>query len=106
MFIQMLKGALTRQKGKLSMIAFTMALGVSLATAMLGVMMDVGDKVNQELKTYGANLSVVPRETALLSELYGVDEAEGEGENWPEPDKTPGVFDSQKYLAEDELVKM
>ncbi|MDR1379004.1 MAG: ABC transporter permease [Synergistaceae bacterium] len=102
MFTQMLKGALMRQKGKLSMIAFTMALGVSLATAMLGVMMDVGDKVNQELKTYGANLSVVPRETALLSELYGVEDVEDE----EFPEKLSGALNSQKYLPEDELVKM
>ncbi|MDR1376778.1 MAG: ABC transporter permease, partial [Synergistaceae bacterium] len=95
MFFQMLKGALMRQRGKLSMIAFTMALGVSLATAMLGVMMDVGDKVNQELKTYGANLSVVPRGASLLSELY---ELEPEGE--------ANAADTRKYLAEDELVKM
>jgi putative ABC transport system permease protein len=107
MFRQMLKGALVRQKGKLSMIAFTMALGVSLATAMLGVMMDVGDKVNQELKTYGANLSVVPRGTALLSELYGVEDDENEASD--AVNSTSGgswAPDSQKYLAEDELVKM
>ena len=34
------------------MIAFTVALGVSLATAMMNVMLGVGDKVNKELKTY------------------------------------------------------
>ena len=28
---------------------------------MLSVMLDVGDKVNQELKTYGANITVVPK---------------------------------------------
>jgi putative ABC transport system permease protein len=99
MFYQMLKGALVRQKGKLSMIAFTMALGVSLATAMLGVMMDVGDKVNQELKTYGANLSVVPRGTSLLSELYELETEE-------EDAGAPNAANAQKYLAEDELVKM
>ena len=38
------------------LIAFTIALGASLATGMLNVMMDVGDKVNQELKNYGANI--------------------------------------------------
>ena len=32
------------------MIAFTVALGVSLATAMMNVMLGVGDKVNKELK--------------------------------------------------------
>jgi putative ABC transport system permease protein len=101
MFYQMLKGALMRQKGKLSMIAFTMALGVSLATAMLGVMMDVGDKVNQELKTYGANLTVVPRGTSLLSELY-----ELEAENGEKDAADSSAANAQKYLAEDELVKM
>lgn len=73
MFFRMVLGALTRQKSKLLMIAFTMALGVSLATAMLNVMFDVGDKVNQELKTYGANLNVVPRGTSFLSEMYNID---------------------------------
>ena len=88
MFWRMVKGALFRQKGKMLMIAFTIALGASLATAMLNVMLDVGDKVNQELKTYGANINVVPKEASLLGELYGV----GEGS---------GVSD--KYLKESEL---
>jgi putative ABC transport system permease protein len=87
----MLLGALTRQRGKLAMIALTMALGVSLATAMLNVMMDVGDKVNQELKAYGANLSVVPRGASILGDLYGVEE---------------GLGVSDKYLAEDELPRI
>jgi putative ABC transport system permease protein len=56
------------------MIAFTIALGTSLATAMLNVMFDVGDKVNQELKTYGANITVTPRGTSILSELYDMGE--------------------------------
>jgi putative ABC transport system permease protein len=55
------------------MIAFTVALGTSLATAMLNVMFDVGDKVNQELKTYGANITVTPRGTSILGELYDYD---------------------------------
>jgi putative ABC transport system permease protein len=64
-------GTFTRQKGKLLMIALTMALGVSLATAMLNVMMDVGDKVNQELKAYGANITIMPRNASIAAELYG-----------------------------------
>jgi putative ABC transport system permease protein len=84
----MVKGALFRQKGKMLMIAFTIALGASLATAMLNVMLDVGDKVNQELKTYGANINVMPKGASLLGELYGV--AEGSGV-------------SDQYLKESEL---
>ncbi len=88
MFFRMMNGALLRQKGKMLMIAFTIALGASLATAMLNVMLDVGDKINQELKTYGANINVVPKEASLLDDLYGVDERSGV---------------SNKYLQESEL---
>lgn len=73
MFFRMLKGAMFRQKGKMLMIAFTILLGASLATAMLNVMMDVGDKVNQELKTYGANITVKPKGSSILEDLYAVD---------------------------------
>ena len=73
MFFRMVKGVLFRQKGKMAMIAFTIALGASLATAMLSVMFDVGDKVNQELKTYGANITVVPKEASVVDSLYDVE---------------------------------
>jgi putative ABC transport system permease protein len=84
----MVKGALFRQKGKMLMIAFTVALGASLAAAMLNVMLDVGDKVNQELKAYGANINVMPKGASLLDDLYGVAEDSGA---------------SDKYLKESEL---
>ena len=91
MFLRMIRGALFRQKGKMLMIALTVALGASLATAMLNVMLDVGDKVNQELKTYGANINVLPRGALLLSDLYGLDD----------------VPESQDmYLQEADLVKI
>ncbi len=91
MFFRMIFGAVTRQKQKLLMMACTMALGISLATAMLNVMLDVGDKMNQELKTYGANIMVEPRGASILSDLYGVREG-------------AGVAD--KFLLEAELPKM
>ena len=40
---------------------------------MLNIMLDVGDKVNQELKAYGANITVVPKENSVLSDLYSLD---------------------------------
>ena len=73
MFFRMVAGVLLRQKGKMFMIAFTIALGASLATAMLAVMFDVGDKVNAELKTYGSNITVVPKEASVVSDLYEVE---------------------------------
>ena len=91
MFFRMIRGMLTRQTGKMAMIAFTIALGASLATAMLAVMFDVSDKVNQELKTYGSNITVVPKESQVINALYEVDDA---------GDVT------KAYLREDELGKI
>ena len=70
MLFRMIRGVLFHQKGKMLLIAFTIALGASLATGMLNVMLDVGDKVNQELKNYGANIVVRPKNASLLSEIY------------------------------------
>ena len=77
MLFRMIRGVLFRQRGKMLLIAFTIALGASLATSMINVMLDVGDKVNQELKTYGANIVVKPRDSSLLQDLYDVED-EGE----------------------------
>ena len=91
MFFRMIRGAFTRQWKKMLMIALTIALGASLSTAMLSVMMDVGDKVNQELKTYGANITVVPKSASVVGNLYEVEDGEGA---------------QTSYLREDELGKI
>jgi len=83
----MIGGTLFRQWKKMLMIAFTIALGASLCTAMLSVVLDVKDKVNQELKAYGANITVVPKQQSILNDLYEV-----EGDN-----------SSEVYLKEEEL---
>ena len=93
MLFRMIRGALFRQKGKMLLIAFTIALGASLATGMLNVMLDVGDKVNQELKTYGANIVVKPKASSLLSDIYHVSGEDSSALN-------------TAYLAEEELGKI
>ncbi len=78
MFFRMIKGAITRQFRKMIMVAFTVALGVSLATAMLNVVFDVGDKVNQELKAYGANINVIPKGSTFINDVYGLEKGDDE----------------------------
>ncbi|GHS89465.1 ABC transporter permease [Campylobacterota bacterium] len=70
MFYQMIKGAFTRQKSKFLLIALTIGLGVCVASAMLNIMLDIGDKVNKELKSYGANITVRPKFASILSDVY------------------------------------
>ena len=76
MFIRMIKGIFVRQWKKMILIAITIALGTSLATAMMSVVLDIEDKVNQELKTYGANIKVVPKQSAIVSELYDIQDGQ------------------------------
>ena len=90
MFFRMIRGTLLRQWKKMILIAITIALGASLATAMLSVVLDVGDKINQELKTYGANITVVPKQSSVVSDLYDVE----------------GAADGGAYLQEKELGKI
>ena len=74
MFFRMVRGTFVRQWKKMLMIALTVALGASIATAMLNVMLDVGDKINEELKAYGSNITVLPQSEAVISKLYDLDE--------------------------------
>ena len=91
MLFRMIRGVLFHQKSKMLLIAVTIALGASLATGMLNVVMNVEDKVNKELKSYGANITVKPKDASLLSDIYDV----GEGEAL-----------NAAYLREDELGKL
>ena len=74
MFFRMIRGVFIRQWKKMALIGLTIALGASLATAMLSVVLDVEDKVNQELKTYGANIMVMPKQTSIVSDLYDIED--------------------------------
>ena len=74
MLFRMIRGVLIRQWSKMLLIAFTIALGASLATSMINVMLDVGDKVNQELKAYGANITVKSQDASLMADLYDVED--------------------------------
>ena len=72
MLFRMIRGVLFHQKGKMLLIALTIALGASLATGMLNVVLGVEEKVNKELKNYGANIVVKPKDSSLLSDIYDV----------------------------------
>ena len=91
MLFRMIRGVLFHQRSKMLLIAFTIALGASLATGMLNVMLNVEEKVNKELKNYGANIVVKPKDSSLLSDIYDV----GEGEQL-----------NAAYLREDELGRL
>ena len=59
-FIRLLRRSFVRQLRRRSLIALTVALCASISVAMLGVVLDVGDKLNAELTNYGSNIVVQP----------------------------------------------
>ncbi len=91
MFWRMVFRTLFKQKSKMLMIALIVALGVSISTAMINVLLGVGDKVNRELKVYGANITVTHKDASLLGDLYGLNEGAGV---------------SDKFLFEEDVLKL
>jgi len=62
-----------RRQGRRKLLAgVAITLGVAVATAMIAVATDIGDKINRELRSYGANLVVTPQEDTLDVEVGGV----------------------------------
>ncbi|CAM2744591.1 ABC transporter permease [Actinomyces slackii] len=68
--LRLLHRSFSRQLRRRALIALTVALSASISVAMLGVVLDVGDKINAELTTYGSNIVVQPRSGAVVDNLY------------------------------------
>ncbi|PYY24057.1 MAG: hypothetical protein DMG62_04885 [Acidobacteria bacterium] len=65
MFLRLLYQSFRRQQRRKLLAGIAVTLGVAVATAMIAVGVDVGDKINRELRRYGANLVVYPADAAL-----------------------------------------
>lgn len=60
-----------RRRKLLSVLAVT--LGITVATAVATIGLDVGDKVNHELRSFGANISVTPAADGIRVAVGGMD---------------------------------
>lgn len=72
MFVRLVYESFRRQKQRKLLAAVAITLGVGVATAMIAVATDIGDKISRELRSYGANLIVTPEDDALDLEIGGV----------------------------------
>ncbi len=73
MFGRLVYESFRRQKRRKLLAGIAITLGVGVATAMIAVATDVGDKMSRELRTFGANLIVTPQEDTLDVQIGGVD---------------------------------
>src|SRR5689334_22281791 len=95
MFLRLLFESFRRQKRRKSVALLAIALGMSIATAMIAVGNDIGDKINQELRSLGANLVITPMEDTLDVNIGGVNlKPASEGAVIPEQDliRMKGIF--------------
>jgi putative ABC transport system permease protein len=72
MFTRLVYESFWRQKRRKLLAGAAITLGVTVATAMIAVATDIGDKINRELRTIGANLLVTPQEDTLDVEIGGI----------------------------------
>ena len=72
MFARLVYESFRRQSRRKLLAGVAITLGVAVATAMIAVATDIGDKINRELRSYGANLVVTPQEDTLDVEIGGV----------------------------------
>src|SRR5215472_18286514 len=102
MFARLLYESFRRQKRCKLLAAVAITLGVAVATAMIAVATDIGDKINKELRTYGANLLVTPQEDTLDVEIGGVNlkpPSDGSFLNETDLPKIKGTFWRHNILA-------
>src|SRR5580704_16048153 len=65
MIVRFIKESVTRAPRRKALIIAAIAMGSAVATAVLGVVLDIGDKINRELRSVGANIVVTPRAASL-----------------------------------------
>jgi len=72
MLPRLLWKSVRNRKSRLVLASAAVAIAATLASALLGVALDVGEKVAKELRAFGANIVVVPKQDALEVEIGGL----------------------------------
>jgi putative ABC transport system permease protein len=72
MLIRILWRSFQRRKGRIALAVLAVALGVTLATALLAISLDITDKMGKELRAFGANIIATPKQRALAVEIAGM----------------------------------
>lgn len=72
MFLRFVTQSIRQSPRRKLMTIAAVAMGSAAATAVLGVMLQIGDRVNRELRSLGANLIVSPKSDSLPVEIGGM----------------------------------
>ncbi len=73
MFTRLLSKAIQRRKLRIALAVLAVVMGASIASTLLSISFDINDKMGRELKSYGANIILLPSGEGTFineSELY------------------------------------
>ncbi|MBI3912517.1 MAG: ABC transporter permease [Armatimonadetes bacterium] len=73
MFLHLLFASFRRSPRRHVLALTALTLGTTVATALGGAAVGVGDQMSRELRAIGANIRILPREDTLPLEINGVD---------------------------------
>jgi putative ABC transport system permease protein len=69
MYLRIVGASVRRRWRRKALASLSVALGVTLTSALAAVSLDIGDKVNRELGRYGANFEITPAAGSLARSL-------------------------------------
>jgi putative ABC transport system permease protein len=91
MFLRVVKESFARNRRRKLIAVAAVTVGACVTTAMLAVAIGIGDKVNRELRSYGANIEALPVKRPLNLNAGGVEiQAAGETSRLRQQD-LPGI---------------
>ena len=73
MFIRMLRQSFLRGRKRKALAVATIVISASLISALMTISINVGDKMSRELKSYGANINLLPKSESIPLEIGGID---------------------------------
>lgn len=88
-FFHLVRKALTERRSRTLITVFALALAAALATSLIGLSLGIREKLGKELRVYGANLLIVPREAEVGSGGFNF-----------------GTVAEQSYLSEKEMLRL
>ena len=72
MLFRILRETLARRPRRFASAVLAVAVSAALSAALMGVSLDIGDRMAREMRSYGANVLVEPANSALRLEIGGI----------------------------------
>src|SRR6185437_16650886 len=89
--LRFVQESIRRAPRRKALIVAAIAMGSAVATSMLGVMLDIGDKINHELRSEGSNIVVTPRAASLKGGVGSIAASAANAANYIPDSEVPNI---------------